>query len=281
MYKKLDTSKVEFSKRDKFFGIKIPRYLTPELAYETGVHIGDGHMGINIRPDGSHLFAIIFSGDWTEERLFHYEVIAPLIHRLYNKRCHITESTKNTVRLSYKSQAIATFKNRVLGLPAGNKKGRIRIPNVIMKSSLNVKIACLAGVVDTDFSLTFKRNGTYPRLSASFPIECKGFVDDIESILQEAGITVTICLSNRIEKRHAPPTYYKEYSININGIGNLIKWVNLAGFKNPKHYSKLLVWRKFGKCLGHTTTEERLECLSSSMAERYTVPVKIRAGRTW
>src|SRR3989338_7210986 len=108
MYRELDISTVEFSKRDKFFGIKIPKYLTPELAYETGIHIGDGHMNISIRPDGSHLFWMIVSGDWKDERSFHYEVIAPIIHRLYNKQCHITESTKNTVRLSYKSQAIAT-----------------------------------------------------------------------------------------------------------------------------------------------------------------------------
>lgn len=269
MYKELDISTVKFSKRDEFFGIKIPKHLTSELAYETGVHIGDGHMNISIRPDGSRLFAIIFSGNWTDEKDFHYGVIAPLIYRLYNKKCHISEEHKNTVRLSYKSQAVAIFKSRVLGLPAGNKRGRIRIPKVFMRSSLDIKVACLAGIVDTDFSLTFKRNGTYPRLSASFPAECKYLVNDIESIFHEMGISTTVFLSKRMDKRYSPHRQFDQYTINVNGQGNLTKWLFLAGFKNPKHYSKILVWQKFGKCLGRTTTEERFNRLSSLEVKRH------------
>ncbi len=263
MYRELDISMVEFSKRDKFFGIKVPDRLTTDLAYETGFHIGDGHMNISVRPDGSHLFWIIFSGNWREENVFYQNFISPLIYKLYNKRCHITEDIKNTVRLSYKSQAIATFKNKVLGLPSGNKKGRVRIPKLIMESTPEIKTACLSGIVDTDFSLTF-RHGTYPRFTACFPIECKGLVKDIGSILEEAGIKFTIYVSYKIEKRYHLPVLYKQYAINVNGEDNLLKWMGLAGFKNPKHHTKFLVWEKFGECPVHTTTEQRLERLSSS-----------------
>ncbi|MFH1631328.1 MAG: hypothetical protein ABIA21_03885 [Candidatus Aenigmatarchaeota archaeon] len=40
----LDTSKVEFSITDIKAGIKIPKILSEELCYETGTHIGDGHI---------------------------------------------------------------------------------------------------------------------------------------------------------------------------------------------------------------------------------------------
>lgn len=37
----LDVSKIEFSKWDEFFHIKVPNVLDEKLAYETGLHIGD------------------------------------------------------------------------------------------------------------------------------------------------------------------------------------------------------------------------------------------------
>jgi hypothetical protein len=40
----LDTSNVEFSRWDRLHNVRVPSILTPSLAYETGLHIGDGSL---------------------------------------------------------------------------------------------------------------------------------------------------------------------------------------------------------------------------------------------
>ena len=41
--KKFDLSKVEHSKNDIKLSIEIPKYLTEDLAYFLGFHVGDGY----------------------------------------------------------------------------------------------------------------------------------------------------------------------------------------------------------------------------------------------
>ena len=260
----LDLSEVEFSKWDRLFKIIIPKYLSPNLAYETGLHIGDGHLTIIKRKDNNaRMFQIVFSGNFKEERGFYFNTISPLIFKLYNKIPHMREDSKNSIRLYFYSQSIATFKNRVLGLPTGKKIGKIRIPKLIKDSSLEMRKNCLRGIIDTDFSLSFKKNGKYPTISANFPLECKRLVNDIEEVLIELNIKPCISISNRKDDRYDPIKYYKDYKVDINGKDNLEKYVNTVGFKNPVHITKLLLWRRTGICNSYTSIKDRIGLLAS------------------
>ena len=49
---KIDARSIEFSPQDVNRGLKLPTKVTPELAEETGIHIGDGCMGA--RPKGKY-----------------------------------------------------------------------------------------------------------------------------------------------------------------------------------------------------------------------------------
>ena len=260
---KLDLSEVKFSRRDKNFGIKIPSKLSADLAYEIGFHIGDGHLTITKRKDtGVSMFHIVFSGNWKEEKDFYKNTIVPLIFKIYNKKPHMRMEHKNTIRLYFNSKAVALFKSKVLGLPTGNKKGRVSIPKLILNSSPRMKASCLGGIIDSDFCLSFKKDGRYPNLSASFPLECKKLVNNIKSILKGIGITCSICIENRNDVRRNP-MFYKAYRIDINGKENLRKKVRYISFRNPIHFTKLLLWEKTGRCLPNTTLKHRIKSIAS------------------
>ena len=192
---------------------------------------------------------------------FYRNIVCPIIFRLYNKRVEPKKAPKNTLKVTYKSKAVATFKRDVLGLPAGNKKGRVAIPDVIMSSEF--RKYCLQGIFDTDFSLTF-RHGTYPRITGALPIANERLKNQIMEILGELEINAICTVTHRTDSRYSPPKRYKEYRIDLNGRENLEKWMASAGFRSPKHLTKLQIWKKYGICKQLSKISERKESLSGS-----------------
>lgn len=185
----LDISKVEFSKNDIRFGIKIPKVLSEDLCYETGTHIGDGHLSCYKRKYGT-LYLIDYSGDFRDEYEFYQNVLIPILQRLYNKKLSPYKSTKNTVKLIIKSKAITTFKINSLNLANGSKKGVIKIPSIIMDAYLNFRKECLRGIFDTDFSMVF-RHGKYPKITGDVIAENKRLKNQILEILNDLDIKYT------------------------------------------------------------------------------------------
>jgi len=196
----LDISKVEFSQNDIRIGIRTPQILTNDLCYETGTHIGDGHISCYRRIDGT-LYMVTYSGDLKNEYDFYKTVLIPIIKSLYNKSLSPYESTKNTIQLVIKSKAITTFKLNSLGLSNGRKNGRIQIPKIIMESDLEFQKSCLGGIVDTDFSLVF-RHEKYPKITGEFVSTNRILKTQILEILENIGIKYTCCDTKNLDKRN-------------------------------------------------------------------------------
>ncbi len=249
---KFDLNKVQFSRNDVELGIKIPEKLTKALAYEIGIHIGDGHLKIFKRSDG-WAYLNVFSGDYNEEMDFYQDIVKPLIFRLYNKEVKIKKSTKNTLQIPFKSKAISTFKRDVLKLPSGKKKGNVIIPDIIMKSKM--RKYCLQGIIDTDFSLSF-RHGKYPKITGTLQEADEKLKDQIMEIFKDLGINAICSISKRKDDRVLVKSY-KEFRIDVNGRENLDKWLNVVGFNNPKHLTKLRVWKEIGYCKPLSKITER------------------------
>ena len=57
----------------------------------------------------------------------------------------------------------------------------------------------------------------------------------------------------------------KVYSILIYRKNDIIKYIDEIGFKNPKHYTKWLVFKKQGFCPPYTTLDERKKILSKGL----------------
>lgn len=62
--------------------VKIPSEITLDVAYETGVHIGDGSMGIYKR-DHKIDYEISYYGHATHDWPFFTDVLSPLLWDLY------------------------------------------------------------------------------------------------------------------------------------------------------------------------------------------------------
>ena len=71
---------IKFSQYDIKNGTKIPSLENELLAYETGVHLGDGSLQIKNR-----VYRVIYSGDIRNDYDFYSRKIPEIIKKLYKK----------------------------------------------------------------------------------------------------------------------------------------------------------------------------------------------------
>ena len=85
-------------------------------------------------------------------------------------------------------------------------------------------------------------------------------IEDLSIVLRELGFTF-FTLYDRIDKDKRGFTTTGHY-IFISGKGNLSRWMHLISFHNPKHFTKYLVWKRFGWCPPFTTLAQMRELLN-------------------
>ena len=250
---KFDLSMVEFSKNDLRLGIKIPDHLTEELAYFLGFHVGDGHMSVQRRKNKID-YRLAYDDHHENGFLWYIEYINPLIKKLFNKEANITKTTRGTVNISFRSKAILVFLNRCCEIPCGQKK-YISVPSIIQKSDNNIKASFLRGLADTDFSLSFKKDGKYPTINHG--TYSKTLHESVKLLLIELGISCFAAMYHRERKG----TKLITYQIDINGRKNLEKWMDLIGFSSYNALTRYLVWTKTGKLSPGTNVYDRIRIL--------------------
>jgi len=220
--------------------IKIPEEMTGDLAEETGIHIGDG----NLYAIDKCNYKYTITGDLTNEYIYHFEHVKPLINRLYNckGRFRLIEK-KNCIESVYKSKAVVQFKNKILSLPIGSKKD-LRIPGSILRNDEFSK-RCIVGITDTDFSVTSS-------LSITGKLTSLYVVKEMHNMLIKYGIPCTCKFY----------TDYGRFHIQKEGALKIFReW----GLKNKKHTSKFMLMEEYAKYLPYTTTNERLAVLRGKL----------------
>jgi hypothetical protein len=123
----LKTSLTHFEVMTRIQQIRLPSLNNPDLAYETGVHIGDGCMQVN---ESKHDFRFSIWG--SSEELDYYEyTLKPVLAQLYGlKNVKVKKvSTEPTIYLRVCSKELVIFKHEKLGLPIG-KKSQIFFANI-------------------------------------------------------------------------------------------------------------------------------------------------------
>lgn len=254
-------SQENFSAHDIKTDVKIPNLNNELLAYETGVHIGDG--SLHITKGGTH--SVRFYGHGEDDWLFISEIMPRIIKQLYNKNVRAKQcSDSNKCVLNICSKAVATFKQNI-GLSVG-KKTMEDLPKFI-KQDRKLVINCIRGIADTDFSLYFTKNekGQYSEPAILCVMNNKELIQNLGKYLESFGFDVRIKTDI---KRTRNGTNLIEHRIGIYGRKNLEKWMNLIGFSNPKHLTKYHIWKKFGYCNPKTRIDERLKILSTSSTQR-------------
>ncbi len=224
--------------------IKVPEEMTPELAEEIGIHIGDGNLFIATDKQGSRSYRYGISGDLINEYLYHAEHINKLMKGLYNlSPCLIKREDKNCIESAYKSKAIVQFKNNILELPIGPKT-EIKIPKKILGDK-ELQKSCMAGIIDTDFSLT-------QCLAITGKLNSLFITKEMHKILDE----------NNISHKYKLYNEYGRFYIQREGA---IKIIEEWKLNNVKHLSKYRMLNEFGKFIPFSTTPERLAVLEGKL----------------
>ena len=216
---------------------KFPSKITPELAEETGWHMGDGSM--NFYKNGKHIGGLYQLRGHIEDDKPHYiERIKPVFKMLYGIDISLREMPSTRVfGFQIWSNELVKFKES-LGLKTGPKLDLV-IPSNFLKTD-ELKSAVIRGIFDTDgcIYLEKKNNKLYPRMQIA--TICFQLAKQLKNIFSEFKIN-TILSEDKWSKRGNRKTLYL---IRINGDSMFHKFMNVIKPANPKHLAKYSLYRK-------------------------------------
>lgn len=218
----LDVSSVEFNKKDAERKLRLPTKITPLLAQEVGMHLGDGFLS-NRRPD----YRLRGGKD---EKEFYDGFVKQLYKDLFNLDINIKEFEESYGFEVY-SKALSIFKTRILGIQL-SPKTNIRIPEIFKVNNQKILSSLLRGYFDTDGCLVvYSKYGYkkyYPVITAASA--SKPLIMDVLELLQMLGFK---CCYSVNHKKNRP-----YYQVQLYGYANFEKFRELIGWSNPKYLKK-------------------------------------------
>jgi len=224
---KLDISKINLSKADIRRGLNLPKGMSKSLAEDIGIMIGDGHIGSY----SWGAYPICVSGNAVKDKDYVVKHIKKLKSKLFNLNLTVlfVGKNKSEIRLQGYSKGLVEFYNKVIGLPVNRKKD-IGIPKCIW-SRKEYLTACLRGILDTDFGLSFKKKEKYPVLQLK---TCsKKLVLDCKKAFGMMGINANAYLDIKHIHSVTKRSFTSHY-LFINGRKNLKKCIEEIGFNNSR-----------------------------------------------
>ena len=231
----LDLSGVRYSWRDKEKKVIISKVLTPGLAEDMGIHIGDGSLyKCNpTRPSYEFKYA---SNTKEKDYLMH---ILKIKKKLFGLNKYKIRQRNNELNLTFNSLAISTFYINSLGIPSGSKVHSSSVPEIINNSKdKEILSSFLRGVVDTDFYFCFKNKygKPYPIIQGMFA--SKDLVIGLGTLFNKLGIKNNVKLEiPKFDKRSSK--YYIKNEVTISGWKRVGRYINIVGFNNPKNLKRI------------------------------------------
>ncbi len=214
-----------------------PSVITPELAEETGWHIGDGSMNYYEKHDGKEKCVYQLRGHIEDDKEHYINRIKPIFKILYNVDISLREMPSTRVfGFQIWSNALFRFKES-LGLRRGPKLELV-IPDAFLLSN-KIKAAVLRGIFDTDGCVYFvkKKLSMYPRMEIC-TISLK-LAEQLRVLFNELGLRATMY------KDSAPRgNRHQSYRVVIRGKEMFDRFMEVIGPKNSKHIKKYLLYRK-------------------------------------
>lgn len=268
-----DTSFVDFSWKDSVKGIILPKELSLDLCYVVGAHIGDGCMNIYRRKKQVDYYYNC-GGHPINDKYWYDNILAPLKKKLFNLQLEAKNCSDGTYSIQFRSKAVVTFYNKCVGLPLGKKSAIIDIPQIILGAGMPYILACISGIFDTDFALTFKnKNNTvhsYPFIELK--VKSNHLVKTISRILTKIGISHSKGKCSEFDARIGKDINL--HRVSLSGRINIDKWFELIGSRNPNYLSKYQIWKRFGFCPPRLNYYQRKEILDGikNPLEYYNAP---------
>jgi intein/homing endonuclease len=230
-----------------------------DMAEILGMHIGDGCISVNKRYSEYYL-----GGDITEEVEYHNNWVSKLFNKkimlpLYGKEVTYKFHPKVGIYgFHIFDKKIVNFFNN-LGIKSGPKLN-VQIPKIILSDAYLIK-RFLRGLFDTDGNIYFDKNRSAKNPINNCPIIKLGTVSEklCNQVFNEL-------LKLRFHPRKKNPYQGKRdknkvHTVLIYRRGDIKKYIDEIGFKNPKHYTKWLIFKKLGFCPPNTNLKQRQELL--------------------
>ncbi len=213
--------------------IKTPPLSDPLLAYETGVHIGDGTLG---HYKTKHDYRIAYYGNLATDYEFFAKILPDIIYKLYGLKPTITKRLNRTsIELSIRSKMLFEFK-KDLGLPVGNKNIMLNLPKKLVSIGEGSVRNIIAGLFDTDgcFKVTKQAGKPYPKITIA---NKSAILTEVKQLLLERCIGCNLSI-DRITKVN---------KLDINGIKNTDLFFQIIPSKNIKHLNRYKNWKLNGR----------------------------------
>ena len=234
--------------------------LDGDLAEILGMHIGDGCISVNKRYSEFYL-----GGDLKEEKEYHDEWVKPLFNKkimfpLYGKEVNYKEHPKLGIYgFHIFDKKIVEFFNK-LDIKSGPKID-VRVPLKI-RTDLALAKRFLRGLFDTDGNLYFDKNRSRKAPINNCPLIKLGTVS--EKLAKDVFFLFKKMNLNPGMKKPYKGKRDKNYvfTVVLYRRADVDFFINEIGFKNPKHLTKWLIYKKFGMCLSKTTLADRKSKLS-------------------
>lgn len=245
---KLDSKKIIFNKGDLRTKTCLPKKMTRELAYETGVQIGDGCLSDFVAKNPPRkIFKICFTGSLDNEIFYYENVLKPLIFKLYGRKTSMYKNfSDNSCNIQFQSKAVFDFKTKVLGLMK-SPKNEVSIPDIFF-SDRRFLLHCVRGIFDTDFSLVFLRKHKkvkyYPKIRGT--LKSKALIEQLKNVFENEFEFSTVTQFNvkRFDKQTKKIHISNE--IEINDRKQIEKFLKLIGTSNRYINDRYKVWKQFG-----------------------------------
>lgn len=251
--------------------VTIPTTMTPELAEEVGIHVGDGSMYIYRPRNGGPKYIWKVSGNLREDAPYLLGYVKSLELNLYAVRPNTFRRYENTVDLIFQSKRVLEFKSKILGLPIG-RKGNITIPKPILASNNKIMASFIRGLIDTDGALCFEK-GPYPTHSepeVTIASRSLTLLTSLKHALLRLGFKAGVNFRQRVWEGHVR----RVGEIRVWGSSHLEKWTRTIGFSNLRNLTKHAIWERHGFCPPRTTFAQRVLILSEKLSP-YADPVTV------
>src|SRR5438128_5838277 len=235
--------------------------LSPDVAAETGIHIGDGGLSIKrVGPHGSYQYEV--TGHALEDQLYLIGTVMPTISAAYDlqRPGYYINPEQTWISLRYQSKAVALFKHETLGLPNGRKRN-LSIPEPMCNDPRLMRHLGRE-LLSTDGVLGFysaSRNGAhkYPRIQLKM---AAGHV--IEQFSNFLRYELGISFLRRTELvAHRGWGISHQHILQISRSEDVDTWRREIGFSNPSHMSRIMIFESTGECIPRTSIVDRLSFL--------------------
>ena len=227
---KLDTSKIKFSNSDFKRNLILPERLTPELAEETGLHIGDGSM--SFYPKHKPFGGMYSLRGHIHDDKEHYETRIKEIYKfVFNLDIPMREMKITSVYgFQMWTNGLVNFKHKILNLPLGNKIN-ITIPKQFIDNKYIIDV--IRGIFDTDGCIYLAQRGgkLYPRIQIG--TISKQLSEQLINSLLKLGFRATRVIDIKRNENWNPL-----HTIYLRGDKMLKKWMETIAPNNQKFIAK-------------------------------------------